>query len=64
MEHKRKKITPVGVLLFALKLLIIAIFVFPFLWMFSISLQTQTETLKMPPTFIPAVPQFQNYLAA
>ncbi len=51
----------IGVLL---KICIIGIFIFPFLWMLSISLQTQEETIKVPTTFIPAVPQFINYLSA
>lgn len=49
---------------FLLKIGIIGVFIFPFLWMLSISLQTQEETIKVPTTFIPAIPQFINYLSA
>lgn len=43
---------------------LLLVFVFPFLWMISTSLQTFRETLAYPPTLIPAVPQFQNFLTA
>jgi|SRR5690606_2198849 len=46
------------------KLLLLMIFVFPFLWMISTSLQTFRETLSYPPTLVPAVPQFINYMTA
>ncbi|WP_256257816.1 MULTISPECIES: carbohydrate ABC transporter permease [unclassified Paenibacillus] len=40
------------------------IFVFPFLWMISTSLQTLAETLSFPPTWIPSVPQWSNFVQA
>ncbi|MFD0679282.1 MULTISPECIES: carbohydrate ABC transporter permease [unclassified Paenibacillus] len=40
------------------------VFVFPFLWMISTSLQTFQETLAFPPTWIPAWPQWINFVAA
>ncbi|WP_240418805.1 carbohydrate ABC transporter permease [Paenibacillus periandrae] len=47
-----------------LKLAALAIFVFPFLWMISTSLQTIQETLAIPPTMIPAIPQWINFVTA
>ncbi|HDN79647.1 MAG TPA: carbohydrate ABC transporter permease [Chloroflexi bacterium] len=34
----------------------------PFVWMISTSLKTNLEVFRIPPTFIPAVPQWHNYL--
>lgn len=34
---------------------------FPFLWQIVMSLSTQAEVQSVPPTFWPAVPQWQNY---
>ena len=36
----------------------------PFLWMISSSFKTPAEIIKIPPVLVPAVPQWQNYLAA
>lgn len=36
-------------------------FLFPLLWMVSASLKTEAELMRLPPTIIPAVPQWQNY---
>ncbi|HIU31907.1 MAG TPA: carbohydrate ABC transporter permease [Candidatus Caccousia avistercoris] len=47
-----------------LKLILIFIFGFPFFWMLSTSLQTLEEVNTVTPTFLPAVPQFQNYVDA
>lgn len=47
-----------------LKLIVLMIFVFPFLWMISTSLQTFQETMTFPPTLIPAVPQWSNFVDA
>ncbi|GIP18877.1 sugar ABC transporter permease [Paenibacillus montaniterrae] len=49
---------------YLLKLLLVTVFIFPFLWMISTSLQTFKETLAFPPTMVPAVPQFINYVTA
>ena len=46
------------------KLIVLAVFVFPFLWMISTSLQTFEETMKFPPTWLPAVPQWSNFVEA
>lgn len=46
------------------KTIILLAFVFPFLWMISTSLQTLQETLKFPPTWFPAVPQWRNFVEA
>jgi sn-glycerol 3-phosphate transport system permease protein len=47
-----------------LKIAILCAFVFPFLWMISTSLQTLEETMKFPPTIIPEVPQWLNFVEA
>lgn len=47
-----------------LKAAILLVFIFPFLWMISTSLQTFRETLAFPPTWIPAVPQWNNFVEA
>ncbi|HEX5414188.1 MAG TPA: carbohydrate ABC transporter permease [Chloroflexota bacterium] len=39
-----------------------AIFVFPFFWTVSSSLKTPVEIFSFPPTMLPAVPQWGNYL--
>ena len=49
---------------YIVKLFLVLIFVFPFLWMISTSLQTFRETLAFPPTLIPSIPQFINYVDA
>ncbi|MCS7462714.1 carbohydrate ABC transporter permease [Paenibacillus doosanensis] len=40
------------------------IFVIPFLWMISTALQTLEETLAFPPTWVPSVPQWSNFVSA
>ncbi|MFS0725759.1 carbohydrate ABC transporter permease [Paenibacillus sp. 1P07SE] len=47
-----------------LKVAVVLVFIFPFLWMISTSLQTFRETLAFPPTWIPAVPQWNNFVTA
>lgn len=47
-----------------LKILILAVFIFPFAWMVSTSLQTFQETMSFPPTLIPKVPQWINFVDA
>mgnify|MGYP001221660923 CR=1 FL=1 len=49
---------------FLIKAVVLIVFVFPFLWMISTSLQTLEETLNFPPTWIPAVPQWINFVEA
>ncbi|MNO94597.1 L-arabinose transport system permease protein AraQ [compost metagenome] len=46
------------------KIVILMVFIFPFVWMISTSLQTFRETMAFPPTWIPAVPQWRNFLTA
>lgn len=53
-----------GTLSTAAKALILLVFVFPFLWMLSTSLQTFQETLSFPPVWIPASPQWGNFVKA
>jgi sn-glycerol 3-phosphate transport system permease protein len=47
-----------------LKAAVILVFVFPFLWMISTSLQTFEETMAFPPTWLPAIPQWSNFVEA
>ncbi|NQX59886.1 carbohydrate ABC transporter permease [Paenibacillus qinlingensis] len=54
----------IGTLSTAAKALILLVFVFPFLWMLSTSLQTFKETLAFPPVWIPASPQWDNFVQA
>lgn len=35
--------------------------VFPFIWMIITSLKTKTEAIRIPPNFLPDVPQWENY---
>lgn len=35
--------------------------VFPFIWMILTSLKTKSESIKVPPTILPEVPQWDNY---
>lgn len=58
MSHVK---TALGVIV---KLLLIVLFGFPFFWMLSTSLQTLEEVNTVTPTFLPASPQFQNYVEA
>ncbi len=36
--------------------------ILPFFWLFSASLMTPQELIAFPPKFIPAEPQWQNYI--
>ncbi|MCU6792777.1 carbohydrate ABC transporter permease [Paenibacillus sp. WQ 127069] len=47
-----------------LKAAVLLVFIVPFLWMISTSLQTFEETMKFPPTIIPAMPQWVNFVDA
>jgi sn-glycerol 3-phosphate transport system permease protein len=47
-----------------LKAAVLILFIFPFLWMISTSLQTLRETMAFPPTWIPASPQWGNFVEA
>jgi ABC-type glycerol-3-phosphate transport system permease component len=45
----------------AIMLTLAAAFLLPLLWMVGSSLKTEAEIMRIPPTFIPSVPQWQNY---
>jgi multiple sugar transport system permease protein len=45
-------------------LLGLVVILFPLAWMISTSLKTRLEVLKLPPNWIPAVPQWDNYRVA
>ena len=40
------------------------VFMIPLIWMFSTSLKSQSEIFAWPPTWLPAQPLFENYVAA
>ncbi|MFO7170810.1 MAG: carbohydrate ABC transporter permease [Chloroflexota bacterium] len=42
----------------------VLIILFPLAWMISTSLKTKAEVARFPPTWIPAVPQWENYVVA
>ncbi len=50
------------VVLYALLVVFSLIFMFPFFWTVSSSLKAPYEILSFPPTIIPAVPQWHNYV--
>lgn len=52
---------PIGWLV---KGILLVLFGWPFFWMISTSLQTISEVNTVTPTFLPAVPQFGNYIKA
>ena len=58
----KTRITPWTILSVLLKLLLIVIFVFPFFWMISTGFKTYQESIAVPPTLLPAVPQFENFV--
>ena len=43
------------------KIILVVIMAFPFFWMISTSLKTLHETILVPPSMLPAVPQWENY---
>ncbi|MCC8126637.1 MAG: carbohydrate ABC transporter permease [Clostridiales bacterium] len=62
MKEQNKKLTAVvNVLDIAGKLVLILIMAFPFFWMISTALKTLAETLTVPPTMLPASPQWDNF---
>jgi multiple sugar transport system permease protein len=53
-----------NVFLFVLTALLALTFMFPFFWSISSSLKTGFEVIAYPPTLLPKVPQWQNYIEA
>lgn len=49
---------------FVLKIAFMLAFIFPLLWMISTSLKTFDETMRFPPIWIPASPQWVNFKEA
>ena len=41
----------------------LVVVLFPIFWMLSMSLKSELEVFKMPPVWIPATPQWSNYLS-
>lgn len=60
MQPNRAQAARLHICLIAGSLLMVA----PFLWMISASLQTLAEVEAFPPVWIPAVPQWQNYITS
>src|SRR5205814_1125484 len=48
--------------LYALAVGLGAVFLIPYLWGLGTSLKTPLETTAIPPTWVPRVPQWQNYV--
>lgn len=65
-QHSTTRVRPVRIIVRILVYLFLAaagiMFAFPFLWTLSSSLKTGPETHFFPPSLLPAVPQFQNYI--
>ena len=59
---KRQKVLQI-VLLYLLSIGLSVLFIFPFFWTVSTSLKALDELFTFPPTWLPAVPQWQNYPA-
>lgn len=49
-------------ILFVFMLVLAAGFLLPLVWMISSSLKPEAEVMSLPPTFIPSVPQWGNYV--
>ncbi len=60
MQPNRAQATRLHISLIAGSLLMVA----PFLWMLSASLQTLAEVEAFPPVWLPAAPQWQNYITS
>ncbi len=60
MQPNRAQAARLHIFLIAGSLLMVA----PFVWMISASLQTLAEVEAFPPIWIPAVPQWQNYITS
>ena len=58
--HRRRATTRLAS--YALLTLFGLLFAFPFFWTLSTSLKTAQETQIVPPTWLPSVPQWHNYL--
>ena len=41
----------------------VVIMIFPFVWMLLSSLKTEQEILRVPPTFFPLKPTWDNYIS-
>lgn len=56
--------TPIGkkIVVHAILILGSIIMIFPFLWMILTALKTKPEAIVVPPTVLPAIPQWQNFV--
>jgi len=61
LQAKRHKTSSL-VVLYAIILVLSVLFMFPFFWTVSSSLKTPAEIDTFPPTWVPEVPQWRNYV--
>ena len=59
---RRSKLKPFTIFLYALAIFLAIIFMFPFFWTVMSSLKTPQEMVTFPPSWLPEVPQWRNYL--
>ncbi|MCD8022425.1 MAG: carbohydrate ABC transporter permease [Lachnospiraceae bacterium] len=65
MKINRKVMDRIAVFFKYLALILGALFtLLPFFWMISSALKTSSEIVKIPPTLLPSVPQFVNFITA
>lgn len=65
MKINRKIVDRIAVFFKYLVLILGALFtLLPFFWMISSALKTSSEIVKIPPTLLPSVPQFVNFVTA
>ncbi len=60
MRHTKNRLFIVSIYVAAL--VILAVFLFPYLVMVLTSLKARTEVFAIPPTFLPTLPTFHNYV--
>lgn len=49
------------IVIHVLLILAVCVTIGPFVWMFLTSIKTYEETIRIPPTLLPAIPQWHNY---
>ena len=60
-QTKRSKFSPIKIVLYGLAAGLGVLFMFPFFWTLMSSLKTPQEMATFPPTWVPSVPQWNNY---
>lgn len=61
---KRKPILPIRLIIYALIVLVAVIINLPFIWMLVTSFKTEDEVFTIPPSFIPTIFDFRNFVKA